>query len=307
MSHQILDFSQNSSRLRVKLKQLVVQNDVHTSTVPLEDIAVVLVSHPQVTFSQAVLEGLAENGAVLIACNHKSLPVGMYLPLVGHHLTTKRLKVQMAAPVPLQKRAWQQIVKAKISSQANTLRTCFSNDFGLEAMSREVKSGDPNNLEAQAAKRYWSKLFGHINFRRLPDGDDPINIRLNFGYGVLRGIVARAICTSGFHPSIGLHHHNQYNNYCLADDLMEPFRPIIDHIVYTMSQQENFKDEPLDTEDKASLIEPLLGRFQMAGELCTLFECATRMVNSLVLFFSKETMTLEIPFSFIPVQNEKPF
>ena len=307
MTHKILDFSQNSSRLRVKLKQLVIHNDIHSSSIPLEDIAVVLVSHPQVTFSQAVLEGLAENGAVLIACNSKSLPVGMYLPLVGHHLTTKRLRIQISAPAPLQKRAWQQIVKAKIFAQASTLRTCFFKDFGLEAMSRAVKSGDPKNLEAQAAKRYWSKLFGHVNFRRLPDGDDPINIRLNFGYGVLRGIVARAICASGFHPSIGLHHHNQYNNYCLADDLMEPFRPIIDHVVYTMLLQGTFADEPLKPGDKSSLIEPLLGRFQIAGELCSLFECATRMVDSLVKFFSKETTTLEIPCSLMIVQEEKPF
>ena len=302
MSPRILDFSQNFSRLRVKLKQLVIQNEFHPTSVPLEDIAVVLVSHPQVTFSQAVLEGLAEHGAVLIACNRKSLPVGMYLPLVGHHLVTKRLQIQISATLPLQKRAWQQIVKAKISAQASVLRTCFSNDFGLEMMSREVKSGDPKNLEAHAAKRYWSKLFGHIDFRRRPDGDDPVNMRLNFGYGVLRGIVARAICASGFHPSIGLHHHNQYNNYCLADDLMEPFRPMIDHVVYTMSLQEGFSGEPLRPDDKSSLIAPILGRFQMADELCTLFECLSRMVHSLVRFFSKEITALEIPFLLIPVR-----
>ncbi|MCL2624435.1 MAG: type II CRISPR-associated endonuclease Cas1 [Planctomycetaceae bacterium] len=307
MSHQILDFSQNFSRLRVKLKQLIIQNEFHPSSVPLEDIAVVLVSHPQVTFSQAVLEGLAEHGAVLIACDRKSLPVGMYLPLVGHHLATKRLRIQVSASVPLQKRAWQQIVQAKIFAQASVLRTCLSNDFGLEMMSREVKSGDPENREAQAAKRYWSKLFGHIDFRRRPDGNDPVNVRLNFGYGVLRGIVARAICASGFHPSIGLHHHNQYNNYCLADDLMEPFRPIIDHIVYTMTLQGNFAEESLKPDDKSSLIVPLLGRFQIADEFCTLFECVSRMVNSLVRFFSKETTALEIPFLLLPVQNEKPF
>ena len=254
-----------------------------------------------------MFEGLAEHGAVMIACNRKSLPVGMFLPLNGHHLATKRLEIQVSASVPLQKRAWQQIIRAKIAAQALVLQTCFSNDFGLETMSREVKSGDPKNLEAQAAKRYWSKLFGHVNFRRLHDGDDPINVRLNFGYGVLRGIVARAICASGFNPSIGLHHHNQYDNYCLADDLMEPFRPIIDHVVYTMSLQGNFSEEPLKPDDKSTLIAPLLGRFHIADDLCTLFECATRLVNSLVRFFSKEITTLEIPLRLMPVQDEKPF
>ena len=308
MTQQILDFSKNPLRLRTRLKQLVVQSDeMPNATIPLEDIAVVLVSHPQVTFSQAILEGLAENGAVLIACNRKSLPVGMFFPLAGHHQPARRIQLQINAPLPLQKRAWQQVVQAKIAAQGQLLHDCFGDDGGLGTLVPQVRSGDPGNVEARAAKRYWKKLFNGFSFKRDPDGEDPINLRLNFGYGVLRGIIARAICATGFHPAIGLHHHNQYNAYCLADDLMEPFRPLIDQVVYSQARQETLSDSALTPEDKEALINPLLGRFSIAGELRTLFDCATKLATSLVQVFSKEIKSLDIPSSISFFQEEKPF
>jgi len=308
MSHQILDFSQNALRLRTRLKQLVIQSDdLPQTTIPLEDIAVVLVSHPQVTFSQAILEGLAENGAVLIACNRKSLPVGMFFPIAGHHQPARRIQLQISAPLPLQKKAWRQIVQAKIAAQAQLLHNCFENDYGLEKLIPMVRSGDVSNVEARAARRYWQKLFDGFSFKRNPDGEDPINLRLNFGYGVLRGIIARAICATGFHPSIGLHHHNQYNSYCLADDLMEPFRPLVDQVVYSCVQQDTLKDSPLNPDDKAELIQPLLGRFSIGGELRTLFDCAAKLAGSLVQFFSKEIKALDFPQKMTFFQEEKPY
>ena len=308
MTQQILDFSQNPLRLRTRLKQLVVQSDeMPNATIPLEDIAVVLVSHPQVTFSQAILEGLAENGAVLIACNRKSLPVGMFFPLAGHHQPARCIQLQINAPMPLQKRAWQQVVQAKITAQGQLLHDCFGDDGGLGTLVPQVRSGDPGNVEARAAKRYWKKLFNGFSFKRDPDGEDPINLRLNFGYGVLRGIIARAVCATGFHPAIGLHHHNQYNAYCLADDLMEPFRPLIDQVVYSQARQETLSDSALTPEDKEALITPLLGRFSIAGELRTLFDCATKLATSLVQVFSKEIKSLDIPSSISFFQEEKPF
>ncbi|MDR2642564.1 MAG: type II CRISPR-associated endonuclease Cas1 [Planctomycetaceae bacterium] len=307
MSHRILDFSQNPLRLRTRLKQLVVQSENEpVQTIPLEDIAVLLVSHPQVSFSQAVLEGIAENGAVLIACNRKSLPVGMYVPLAGHHQPSRRISLQIGAPVPLMKRAWQQIVKAKIVAQSKLLQSLFGFDKGLLKLSEQVRSGDPNNIEAMAARRYWSQLFAGFNFRRQPEGEDDINIRLNFGYGVLRGIVARAVCASGFHPAIGLHHHNQYNAYCLADDLMEPFRPIVDRVVREQFLETGHVEE-LTPKLKSELISPLLGRFLLNGELLTLFEVTTHMAASLVQFFAKERKELSVPESFESISEEKPF
>ena len=308
MSHRILDFSKSALRLRTRLKQLVIQSEESPpATIPLEDIAVVLVSHPQITFSQGILEGLAEHGAVLISCNRKSLPVGMYLPLAGHHQPARRIQLQISAPVPLQKQAWKQVVQAKIAAQSELLRRCFGDDYGVEGLIPLIKSGDTANVEARAARRYWQRLFDGFSFHRNPDGDDPINLRLNYGYGVLRGIIARAICATGFHPAIGLHHHNQYNPYCLADDLMEPFRPLVDQVVYGWTKRSKSNDQTLSSEDKAALIEPLLGRFSLGGELRTLFDCASKAAVSLVQFLSKETKTLDFPSKLIFVEKEKPF
>lgn len=307
MPDRILDFSRNPVRLRSRLKQLVVNSDDGPpASIPFEDVAVVLVSHPQVTFSQSVLEELSQNGGVLVACNRKSLPVAMLVPLAAHHLASKRLRLQTAASGPQLKKAWQQIVKAKITAQSQLLISLFGDDSGLSRMALAVKSGDVGNLEAQAAKRYWKKLFEGYDFRRKPEGDDPINSRLNFGYGVLRGIVARAICASGFHPSLGLHHHNMFNAYCLADDLMEPFRPIIDRTV--RQQCENGPLEAsLSQETKQELIDPLLGRLYSGNELRTLFDVVAHLAASLVQFFAKERNELDLPDSMEAIEDEKPF
>ena len=308
MTQRILDFSQKPLRLRTRLKQLVVQSDeAPPATIPFEDIAVVLVSHPQVTFSQACLAGLAHSGGVMVVCNEKSLPVGMFFPLGGHHQPARRIQLQIETPLPMQKKAWQQIVQAKITAQAQLLCHCFQNDGGLKALIPMVRSGDTGNVEARAARRYWQKLFEGFAFKRNPDGDDPINLRLNFGYGVLRGIVARAICATGFHPSIGLHHHNQYNAYCLADDLMEPFRPLVDQVVYHLAKQNKLQDSGLNSDDKEELIRPLLGRFTIGDELRTLFDCASKLAVSLVQFLSKEIKMLDVPSALTFFQEEKPF
>lgn len=307
MPDRILDFSRNPVRLRSRLHQLVVEEEnAPRASVPFEDVAVVLVSHPQVTFSQGVLDELTQNGGVLVACNRKSLPVGMLVPIAAHHQASRRLRLQADTPAPRLKKAWQQIVRAKITSQAQLLESLFGNDRGLTAMVDSVKSGDPANVEAQAARRYWSALFDGFAFRRKPEGDDPINVRLNFGYGVLRGIVARAVCATGFHPSLGLHHHNMYNAYCLADDLMEPFRPLVDRTV-RLQAGEGFPEDALSQKTKEELIEPLLGRLFLEGQLRTLFDVVARLAGSLVQFFARERERLELPERFVVQEEEKPF
>jgi len=306
MPDRILDFSQSPVKLRSQFKQLVIrQENGPTVTIPFEDIAVVLISHPQITFSQSVLEELTQNGSVLVACNRKSLPVGMFVPLAAHHLTSRRLRLQATTPLPRLKKAWQQIVRAKISAQAQLLERFNKDDAGLLSLVSLVKSGDPQNVEARAAKRYWGKLFEGFKFQRKPEGDDPINVRLNFGYGVLRGIVARAICATGFHPSLGLHHHNKYNAYCLADDLMEPFRPLVDSVVRQQAADTGIADT-LSPEVKKELIEPLLGRLCLGNELRTLFDAVTQLADSLVQFFSKESDELAFPARF-EMQTELAF
>lgn len=309
MTQRILDFSQNPVRLRMRMKQLVIQSEgLASTTIPFEDVAVIVVSHPQVTFSQACIAELANNGGVLIACNDKSLPVGMFVPFFGHHQPSRRIHLQINTPRPFFKRAWQQIVQAKIEAQSKLLQALFKDDGGLSNLISQVKSGDPANVEARAARRYWNRLFNGFDFKRSPEGDDPINRRLNFGYGVLRGIVARAICAAGFHPAIGLHHHNQYNPYCLADDLMEPFRPLVDQAVYQIAaEKKTALSSPLTPENKKILIEPLLGRLSIHGESRTIFDCVTKLVCSLVQFFQKEIKSLDLPEALVSIQEEKPF
>src|SRR5574340_878189 len=160
MTDRILDFSESPARLRVYCKQLVIdRQDQPEVSLPLADVAVVVVSHPQITYTQAVLSGLAEAGGTFVACNRKMLPVGMFLPLVAHHSQTQRFAAQARAPVPMRKRLWQQLVRAKVLAQAETLEQRHGTDRGLRALAARVRSGDPKNVEARAARRYWPVLF----------------------------------------------------------------------------------------------------------------------------------------------------
>jgi CRISPR-associated protein Cas1 len=208
--------------------------DTETQTIPFADIAVLVTSHPQISFTQAALAGLAAAGGMLIVSNEKHLPAAMLLPLSTHSTQTERFARQAAVSLPTRKRAWQQIVQAKLRAQARLLEETTGADQGLRVMAAKVRSGDPDNLEAQAARIYWPALLGKDAsgepFRRDPEGEG-INVHLNYGYAVLRAIVARALCASGLHPSLGVHHHNRYDTFCLADDLMEPFRPLVDRVV----------------------------------------------------------------------------
>ncbi len=307
MPDQILDFSKNPVRLRSRYHQLVIDvENGPSTTIPFEDVSVVLVSHPQVTFSQSVLDELIQNGGVLVACNRKSLPVGMLMPISSHHQSSRRVRQQAAVSTPRRKKAWQQIVKAKIAAQSQLLTSLFDDDRGLSRLIGTVKSGDPQNVEARAARRYWSKLFEGFDFTRKPEGEDAINLRLNFGYGVLRGIVARSICATGFHPALGLHHHNQYNAYCLADDLMEPFRPLVDRVVRNQVDKPALENS-LTQETKEELIEPLLGRLRLRNELRTLFDVISHLTTSLVQFFAGEKEELDLPATIEVYEEDKPF
>jgi len=294
MTNRILDFSEQPARLRVRLEQLVVDRpETPEVSVPLADLAVLLVAHPQVTYTQAVLAGLAEAGGAFVSCNRKNLPVGMLLPLVNHHAQAERFAAQANASLPLRKRLWQQLVRAKIRAQAETLQYVQGTDHGLLPLAEQVRSGDPQNVEAQAARRYWGRLFDHTRFRRNPDNQDQ-NLLLNYGYAVLRAIVARAICAAGLHPTLGLHHHNRYNPYCLADDLMEPFRPTVDRSVaeYVGDHDAIYG---VEREAKQKIIGDLTGRYLVQGEQRTLFDSAARLAASLVDAYFGVRDSLDLP------------
>jgi CRISPR-associated protein Cas1 len=294
MINRILDFSEQPARLHVRYEQLVVERaDTPEVTVPLSDLAVVIVAHPQVTYTQAVLAGLAEAGGAFVACNPRNLPVGMFLPLVSHHTQTERFAAQARAPLPVRKRIWQQLVQEKIKAQAETLEKLYGTDHGLRALVPLVRSGDPSNVEARAARRYWPRLFDNIRFRREPDNEDE-NILLNYGYAVLRAIVARAVCAAGLHPSLGLHHHNRYNAYCLADDLMEPFRPCVDRSVVEYVSSHDVVST-LEASAKLHLLGDLTGRYVINGQQRTLFDVAARVASSLADVYMGGGENLDLP------------
>lgn len=203
-----------------------------TRTIPIEDIGVVVLDNRQITLTHGLLEALLENNCAVITCDSKGMPVGLLLPLYGNTTQNERFRRQIDASLPLKKQLWQQTVKTKISNQAAILsRHSTENTRCMSIWVNEVKSGDTDNMEARAAAFYWKVLLRDIpEFTRDKDGIPPNNL-LNYGYAILRAIVARALVCSGLLPTLGIHHHNRYNAYCLADDIMEPYRPYVDDLI----------------------------------------------------------------------------
>lgn len=207
-------------------------------TRPIEDIGVIVLSHKQITITSGALEALLENNCAVITCDSKSMPVGLMLPLSGNTTQSERFRDQINASQPLRKQLWQQTIQYKIRNQASVLSKYSEAETKcMQVWANDVRSGDPDNLEARAAVYYWKSLFGHIpDFIRDREGIVPNNL-LNYGYAILRAVVARSLVASGLLPTLGIHHHNRYNAYCLADDIMEPYRPYVDRLVYEITEQ----------------------------------------------------------------------
>ncbi len=227
MIRKTVEFSTLGTRLSVSHRQLVVERpDLPKATLPIEDLGVVIVDDVRATYTQAVFLDLLEAGATVLVTGRDHLPVGMMLPLAAHHVQTERHRAQVEASEPTRKRTWQALVRAKIAQQSVVLRHFTGHHGGLAPMIQRVRSGDPDNLEAQAAQRYWPRLFGKA-FRRDRQADG-VNALLNYGYAVVRSAVARAVVAAGLIPSLGVHHKHRGNPFCLADDLIEPYRPFVD-------------------------------------------------------------------------------
>ncbi|MDS1032749.1 type II CRISPR-associated endonuclease Cas1 [Porphyromonadaceae sp. NP-X] len=248
----------NPAYLSLKKEQLVVQlpevvknedlpekmKQESIVTIPIEDIGVVILDHKQITITQGLMEKLLENNCALITCDSTRMPVGLMLPLAGNTTQTERFKAQLDASVPLKKQLWQQTVQAKIENQAYVLDKMAGGIVkNMNAWAADVKSGDPDNYEARAAVYYWANLFPGIQgFSRNREGVPPNNL-LNYGYAVLRAVVARSLVASGLLPTLGIHHRNKYNAYCLADDVMEPYRPFVDRLVFEIVLENENIDE----------------------------------------------------------------
>lgn len=279
-AERVLDFSDERAFLRVRHGQLVIQREGKPDiSTPIAEVAIMLLATSRVSCTQSVLAEIMESGGVVLVCDRSMMPIGMMVPLSAHHASTQRLRAQIDAGLPRKKRIWQQIVVAKILAQAGNLRNRTGDDHGLVAMAGRVRSGDPDNLESQAAQRYWPRLFGDLDFRRRRDAPDQ-NRLLNYGYAVLRAAVARAICASGLHPSIGVHHHGRSNPYCLADDLMEPWRAMIDSEVAEIAGEWG-ADVLLDATVKSRLIGVLHQRLDDADGSRTVLAWIARSASSL--------------------------
>lgn len=292
MTHRIIDVSSENTRLRVKHNQLmIIREDGNTNAIPIEDISMLLVNHPSITISQSVICKLAEQKVATLFCSTDQMPTALTLPLIGHNIHPARLNQQIAINKPLKKRLWQSIVKCKISRQGDVLTYFTGQDAGLYEMAKRVSSGDKKNLEAQAAQRYWPRLMGK-SFRRNRQADDA-NILLNYGYTIIRSMVARSLCTTGLHPALGIFHHNRSNHFALADDMLEVWRPFIDRKV--REQFSDFHSSQFNTEAKAQIISTLMETIQFDHQSFPLNLAIERMIVSLTKSFEEKENRLKLP------------
>lgn len=234
--------SLRNGQLVIKLPEIVNNNTLPQSfkqqnevSRPIEDIGVIVIDNKQITITSGLMSALLENNCAVITCDNHSMPIGLHLPLNCNTTQSERFQHQIEASLPLRKQLWQQTIQQKISNQAAILKVCTGAEIKcMQMWANDVRSGDIENMEGRAAAYYWKNLFREINgFTRDRNGIPPNNI-LNYGYAILRAVIARSLVGSGLLPTLGIHHHNRYNAYCLADDIMEPYRPYIDQMVYSM-------------------------------------------------------------------------
>ena len=293
--------SLRDAQLVIKLPE-VVKNDTLPErfkqkaeiSKPIEDIGVIVLDNKQITVTSGLLEALLENNCAVITCDSKSMPVGLMLPLYGNTTQNERFRYQLDASMPLKKQLWQQTIKMKIENQAAVLKKCTGEEIRcMKVWASEVKSGDSDNMEARAAAYYWKNLFPIEGFTRDRDGTSPNNL-LNYGYAILRAVVARGLVTSGLLPTLGVHHHNRYNAYCLADDIMEPYRPYVDELVYNIVASD-MDSNVLTKELKAKLLMIPTLDVVISGKRGPLMVAVGQTTASLYKCFSGELRKIVYP------------
>lgn len=265
-------------------------------TKPIEDIGVVVFDNKRITLTSGLLEALLENACAVITCNEKSMPMGLLLPLYGNTTQNERFRKQLDASVPLKKQLWQQTVRAKINNQASVLSACAGTEVKcMRVWADDVRSGDADNVEARAAAYYWRNLFPKVEgFTRDRDGIPPNNL-LNYGYAILRAVVARSLVISGLLPTLGIHHHNRYNAYCLADDIMEPYRPYVDELVAGILDEFESLDFSLPKELKARLLSIPTIEVSVEGKRSPLMVAVSQTTASLFKCFNGEGRKIVYP------------
>jgi CRISPR-associated protein Cas1 len=275
-------FFGNPAYLSTKNEQIIISypdKDQETKTASIEDIGVIVLENQQITITNGLLEKLTHNNVALINCDQQHMPIGLLMPLSGHTEQTERFKNQINASVPLKKNLWQQTIASKITNQAGLLKEKGIPMRKMELWAKEVTSGDSLNHEARAAVYYWQNLIKVENFTRGQKGVPPNNL-LNYGYAILRAITARAIVSSGMLPTLGIFHRNKYNAYCLADDIMEPYRPYVDLIVcHIMKTVDSYEELTIDI--KKQLLNIATIDVNIDGKKSPLMVAMSRTTNSL--------------------------
>jgi len=275
----------NPARLRREHAALLVEQE-QTARIPFEDLAVIVLDHREIAITQAVLAACSEHRIALFATDDRHLPGGVFLPFLAHSRSTRLLRLQLGLGRPRTKQAWAAIVRAKIANQARCLELCGSEGADkLHSYARRVRSGDPDNLEAQAGAFYFPRLFGKGFIR---SADLRINAALNYGYAIVRGAVARGLVTHGLHPSLGLFHASEQNPFNLADDLLEPLRPQVDLVVRQQVEADSRAEGPLSSADKVRLVGLLHVEIEMPGGAMTVLAAIELMVESLVRLHESE-------------------
>ena len=265
-------------------------------TIPVEDIGVVVLDNKQITLTQGLMEALLANNTAVVSCDARSMPAGLLLPLSGNTIQQERFTDQINSSLPLRKQLWQQTIKAKIENQAAVLRKHTSAESKcMNVWASDVKSGDSDNLEGRAAAYYWKNLFiPYIDkFVRGREAAPPNNL-LNYGYAILRALVARALVSSGLLPTLGIHHHNRYNAYCLADDIMEPYRPYVDELVLSIVKSGQDYEE-LTKDLKAQQLSIPTIDVQISGKRSPLMIAASTTTASLAKCFGGEIRKIVYP------------
>jgi CRISPR-associated protein Cas1 len=299
----------NPAYLNLRNGQLDIKltEENRQATVPIEDIGVVVLDHQQITISHGALAALLENNAAVIVCNGSHLPTGLMMPLDSNSLQNERFRAQVTASEPLKKQLWQQTVQAKIRNQAAVLQAVGQSDTQMKIWANEVKSGDTDNREAHAAAWYWPRVFTQIPGFLRQRGGSPPNQWLNYGYAILRAIVARNLVGSGLLPTLGIHHANKYNAYCLADDIMEPYRPYVDWVVINMMTKHALEAD-INKAHKADLLQiPVLDVY-IAQEKSPLMVAVQRTTASLAKCFQGASRKITYPsLQEVQIENNLPF
>lgn len=295
----------NPAYLSLKMKQMVVRipqkddgdlpsEEDMVRTVPIEDLGVIILDNKQITITQGLIDALLENNCALITCDSRRMPVGLMLPLAGNTIQNERFRSQLDSSLPLRKQLWQQTIEAKIRNQAAVLKYVTGQEHkNMLKWSDSVRSGDADNMEARAAVYYWKTIFPNDPCFIRDREDEGANALLNYGYAILRAVVARALVGAGMLPTLGIHHHNRYNAYCLADDIMEPYRPYVDKLVVEML--EDGAEDKLNATNKVKLLNIPVIEVKINEKRSPLMIAVSQTVSSLVKCFRGDCRKLIYP------------